>query len=375
MFNQGGVKLDKLDVLPSKSENSLMLVKSILSELKNSDVVIDNRALALSNFKSEINYDLAFNEISGMLSGNIKQNLKRAVFLVESSYYDATNGLQDYLNFDNAIKEMANVIRVSNAAKKSSNLHLLVLKYLTDTMSYTDNTSEGGVKVSYPKKYDFSDPFGDDDISKLFVSKLINENAGQCKSLPLLYLLLIEELGGEAYLSFSPEHSYIKCKKNNGGFYNIELTNGSVTSDAWIVASGYVKSEAIRNGIYMDTINQKQVIANCLVDLAKNYSRRFGETNFVLKCADKSLEYFPNNIHGLMLKSNYYTKLFRYLNQKCQAENEDELKQCPETYQQFLMMHKMYALVDGVGYEPIPEDVYQTWLKEMEEEAKKVKGN
>jgi|GEM_PF-6378361 len=59
-------------------------------------------------------------------------------------------------------------------------------------------------------RYDFVDFWGREDTRKVFVTKLLATNSGQCQSLPQLYLILAEELGTTAYLAFSPEHSYIK---------------------------------------------------------------------------------------------------------------------------------------------------------------------
>ena len=372
-FNNGGFVLTEKSAIPVKSTNSLKEVTRILEDIKTEEELPTELKNTDEHNFNTIGFELAFNEITKMLETN-SVSLKRAVFLSESAYYNASADLNAYLEFEQEIKKMGDIIRSSYVAsqiKKKTPLDInkLVMKFLTDTMSYIPVGSEGKVKVSKPIKYDFNDPFGDDDLSKLFVSKLITTKSGQCKSIPLLFLLLVEELGGEAFLSFSPEHSFIKVKNGKGGFYNFELTNGKIMSDALMVASGYIKSEAIRNGIFLDTINQKQVVAQCLVDLANIYRRRFGESEFVLKCANKSLEYFPNNIHGLMLKSNYHTRLFNYMLKSCNAENEEELKKCPKTYKQFQLMHKMYALIDGVGYEPIPEDVYMSWLNEMEKQA------
>lgn len=58
-------------------------------------------------------------------------------------------------------------------------------------------------------KYDFEDFYARGDLSKYMVSKLLAQNTGQCHSLPLLYLILAEELGVKAHLCFSPNHSIL----------------------------------------------------------------------------------------------------------------------------------------------------------------------
>lgn len=54
------------------------------------------------------------------------------------------------------------------------------------------------------------------------------------------------------------------------------------------MASGYVHLDAIRNGLYMDTLSTKQSIAYCLLDLAQGYQRKVGYENpdFVIRCCN-----------------------------------------------------------------------------------------
>ena len=80
----------------------------------------------------------------------------------------------------------------------------------------------------------------------MFVQKLLVTGKGQCNSLPKLYLILAEEIGAEAHLALSPNHSYIKFPDDEGNWHNIELTNNMLTTDAFILNSGYVKAEAIQ---------------------------------------------------------------------------------------------------------------------------------
>jgi hypothetical protein len=371
VLNWGGYVIKDANIIPVKSKQSLGYVEAILSDIKSSDDITDKRKVVSANQSTLDGFTHTFNEVLKMLNGDSELSLKRAVFLTEGAYFGRSTSAIDYERFSNGLKRMGDVCRNATNLNdyelfKGDKVNSILFKYMTDTLEYQEGLTESSIKTSYPKRYDFNDPFGENEISNVFVSKLMRDNSGQCKSLPLLYLLLLEELGGEGYLSFSPEHSYVKCKKPYGGFYNIELTSGVVTSDSWVAGSGYIKSEAIRSGIYMDTVNTKQVIANCLVDLAKYYKVQFGESEFVLRCANESLKYYPNNIHGLKLKSNYYTHLFNDLLKSCEATNEEELKQCPDAYKAFVQMHKMYALITGVGYEEIPDDVYASWLKEME---------
>jgi hypothetical protein len=150
----------------------------------------------------------------------------------------------------------------------------------------------------------------------MFVEKLLQSNKGQCHSLPLLYLILAEEINAKAYLSFSPNHSYIKFKDNNGKWINVELTNGMLTTDAFVLQSGYMKAEALQNKIYMQPLTERQLLSEIMVDLAKGYSVKFGYDEFVEQVIDKAIELYPNNVFAQMVKSDYRTLKFHYVAQQ-----------------------------------------------------------
>ena len=203
-------------------------------------------------------YRTAFNEINEMLQGKRPLNLKRAVFLTENAF---VNNQIDYRQFDKLIKQDVQLTKMLIKKKgynKNENLakNLALFQYMCDTTEFYDYSTES-MAIHTPYTYDFNDFFGKEDWTKMFVSKLVGSKSGQCHSLPLLYLIYTQEIGTEAYLAYSPSHSYIKCKDNYNNWFNIELTNGMIITDAAIMASGYIKTKAIQNEIYMDTISYK----------------------------------------------------------------------------------------------------------------------
>jgi len=62
---------------------------------------------------------------------------------------------------------------------------------------------------------------------------------------PLLYLILAEQLKAKAALSLAPDHCYIQFPSNNGNFYNFETTQGKPVIDNAIMMSGFINSTAI----------------------------------------------------------------------------------------------------------------------------------
>ena len=146
-----------------------------------------------------------------------------------------------------------------------------------------------------------------------------------------------------------------------------------ITEDL-IFESGFIKTETIRSGIYMDTLSNQQTVAYMMQDLAQGYGIKFGNDGFVIETLNKSMEYFPNSIHGMALKANYYTGLLRqYVYEIKKQFNETPTPQqlkakYPIVYDTFLQRNAMYNMIDNTGYEPISTQQYEAWLKSIGEE-------
>src|SRR6202012_1332497 len=98
---------------------------------------------------------------------------------------------------------------------------------------------------------------------------------------------------------------YIKNRCKSIGWYNTELTSGCFPIDAWIMASGYLPTKAIKSGIYMDTLSNAAAISICVIDLAKGYEHKTHNyyDGFMLKCCDLALKYHPEDVQALLLKA------------------------------------------------------------------------
>jgi hypothetical protein len=319
-------------------------------------------------------YYQAFQKISDMLDNKQSLDLKRAVFLVENAYF---NNKMSWEAFNKTIQDKVDLCKLILAKGKATpnsdmTKNMAIFQLMTDTLRIK-NAGIEKTQVHLPYGYDFNDFAGNKDWSKQFVSKLLTTKKGQCHSLPLLYLILAQELGAKAYLSYAPEHTYVRIQDEEGFWYNVELTNQMLTSESFVLGSGFIKTEALRSGIYMDTINHKQQVANTLADLAQGYYRKFGYDEFVHQCVETTLKYQPNNIHAITIKADYYTLLFNYLAKKYQIKNKETLMKYPQAKQVLQMRNQLYQLIDGLGYESIPESAYQEWLKSLKMEENRQK--
>src|SRR5690554_7824788 len=127
--------------------------------------------------------------------------------------------------------------------------------------------------------------------------------------MPLLYLIVAEELGAEAFLAYSPNHSYIRFLADNGKWYNIELTNGMFSTSSYILQSGFVKSEALLNKIYMQNLSDKELMAQFYTDLTNAYIAKYGYDDFVGNVVSKALELYPQNHHNRILRYKHLSNL------------------------------------------------------------------
>lgn len=324
------------------------------------------------NHPSQSAFHSAFNELKDMIEGKREIDLKRAVFVSENAYLNNSMSYEDYLKTIEkmvticSIKHQQDGFSMDNQIAKMHTLH----QFVSDTFEI-DLVGQERKYTHYPMKYDFEDFRGEENWTKLFVSKLIIENTGQCHSMPLLFMILAQEFDTEAYLAFAPSHSYIKFPDNNGNWHNLELTNGMLTSDAFIVESGYIKAEALMNKIYMDTISVKQTVAFCMVDMVKGYIKKYGYDNFVLDVAEYALEQNNEDVFARMIKANYHTALSMYVVQQMGYPSLDSVLLDPKAKEIFEARNFSYDELERVGYEEMPKPVYEKWLHSLEEEKAK----
>jgi hypothetical protein len=252
--------------------------------------------------------------------------------------------------------------------------NLSIYKFMADTFKVKLPYKENQIFKHYPFKYDFEDFMGKQDYQKMFVSKLLLQHSGQCHSMPLLYLLLAEELKAKAWLSYSPNHSFIKFMVK-GKMQNYETTNGHFTTDAFALQSGFIKAEALANKVYLDTLSKKQLIAHCLMDLALGYEHKYGFNEFSLKCANLALKHYPQNITALMTKANYYNALLGYVAKQSKEKQLPNVSfgDIPQIYDIYNKMKQAQKDLDDIGFAEMPEEAYKNWLKGVNKEAEKSK--
>lgn len=309
-------------------------------------------------------YQESFETLQGMLDDESKYSFKKAVFSVENAYL---NGGLDMAYISKEITLLTNVCRslIENrflayveSDKKDVNKWASAYQVMCDSIPII---IEDRQYKYVPFGYDFKDVFGNESLQSMFVSKLLHTRKGNCHSLPYLYKILCEEQGTTAHLALAPNHVYIKHQNKRNGWYNTELTSGIFPNDAWLMASGFVHIDAIKNGVYMKALNNRETIALVMMDLANAYQRTYPENDgtFLSRCAEEAVKAYPNFTTALILKAE--------LNKK-RIERETDMEKAKVAFKQ---LEKEYAHIHEIGYRFMPEEMYMNWLVSLKTERDK----
>lgn len=301
----------------------------------------------------------AFSDINSMLLNNDSLDFKKAIYLTENAYFDNSlnkeafdDVIRVYSSLCKGIIESGDIV-YSGADKDKANTQCAVFLFMTDSIPISVGND---MVYSVPFTYNYEDFAGQKEWSSTFVSTLMQTNKGNCHSLPFLYKMIMDELEQECNLALAPNHIYIKAQNKAVGWYNIELTCSDFPTDAWLMASGYIHIDAIRNGLYMNPLNDKQSVALCLVDLAQGYQAKFGlqDGSFILQCCDTALEHFPDYVNALLLKAETITELYK------QSEKDSE-----ENKQLLAQMNELFSHIHTLGYRKMPKEMYSNWLNSL----------
>jgi hypothetical protein len=286
-------------------------------------------------------------------------SFKDAVFLCEQGFENrvsAHNYYYDYIkDYSTLLNKYTNTLKADNYKQADRANYILNLSLFTVFCKSITVKSNGKILNTAPFKYNFNDPKGEKDFSSTFVTRLLATHYGNCRSLTYLYKILADELGAKCWLSLAPNHIYIRNYCKQLGWYNTELTSATFPTDAWIAASGYVSPEAIRSGVYLDTLSNQQAIGLCILDLAEGYIRQTKNytDGFVLKACNVVLQYHSVNPMALLLRSEALKQ--RYLIQK--------KKKSAQAQSTFLETEAAYKKLVELGYREMPYKMYQQWLK------------
>jgi hypothetical protein len=291
-----------------------------------------------------------------MLTGQKPLSFKRSVFLTENAYYSGRLNYQAFCqDISNIGAQLKSMIKAKGIEKYKTAPNWATFYFMTDTIPANNFK---------PFTYDFDDFTGSKDWSKMFVTKLLKTHSGNCHSLPYLYKILCEEIGGTAFLAFAPNHCYIKHMGENGQWTNVELTNPSFPQDQQIIKETYVTVEEIKQDIYMVPLTPKQSVASTMCDLAEAYKAKNGYDKFFLTVVSAALKYYPKSLPLMQHKANCLLAMIK----------SERKKPHPDTALIFadIALHKQtMKTINALGYKDMPIELYKEWVRSVEKEKQK----
>jgi hypothetical protein len=349
--------------LPGQTSN---IRQQQINELKQ-ELEADKRDVykaTINRFQSYLNQFLQLNPDNFSIT--------QAVYLSEAVYYDKP---YSYEEFEKAIKQRAGFVKQilkqeGLSIKNGSAVHYGIQKLFSQDNTIKDNKT--GKEILLKRiEYDFDDFYGEKDWTKMFVTKVLQTNSGQCHNLPLLYLCLAEQLNAKAYLSLAPNHSFIQFPDSKNRLHNFETTNGNLVSTQWLMQSDAISATAYKNKTYLDTLSSRKLYAQCLADFQMAYLMKNGYDNYSQQLSNQILAIDSTNINALMTNSNYATYLFQDLLKRAGFPPKEKFTEYPELQSTYNNMMAAQQKVNERGYQDMPEQQYKDWLKSIEAEKQK----
>ncbi|MDP2385694.1 MAG: hypothetical protein Q8M29_04945 [Bacteroidota bacterium] len=343
----------------------------IMNELHEDEKRYNNNE-PVNNSEALLAYEQAYSQVKNMLTGKSKLSFIDASYYTEAAY---GNSYMNYKEYKTCITQSAEFIKKwlkqNSLPNTPQNIHFAIQQFMGDTMSITvklaDNKQNNQTTVHYPFKYDYEDYDGKTDYRNFFSTKCLATGTGQCNSMPIVYLQLCEALGVKGYLTFAPFHSFIKYKNPEGKIINYEPTSHWTIPDKWYQDHLGVNQKAKKNGIYLDTLNKKQTVANSLVDLAISYMLKtpIPDTAFILKCLSTAQKYFPknNNVTIYLAKSSLLSRQLETALRKHGIKDLSEVKNYADTNNLYGRLMKNEASLTALGYQELPQVLYDELLQ------------
>jgi hypothetical protein len=331
---------------------------------------------ALIQEESLENYNVSLAHFQSYLSQLLQLNpnnfsITKAVYLCEAVY---DHHPITYPQFLKAIQQRAGLVKQilkqeGMSLKNSYEVHYAIQKLFAQNVRILrPNNSSIIIKKI---EYDFNDFLGEQDYRNTFVAKLLQTNSGQCRSMPLLYLCIAEQLQTKAWLALAPQHSFIKFVDKKGNLSNFEATNGHTVSTTWLLQCNAISSIALKNKTYLDTLSSRKLFAQCLADFQLTYLVKFGYNNFTNMINQQILAIDSCNINAIMYNSNIALLQFNDLLKKYNNPTPQQIANNSTWANALKATQLAQKKVNDLGYQDMPKAQYLQWLQSIELEKRK----
>jgi hypothetical protein len=368
------------------AQHSIQIPQQI--ELKQEIVQLINEANSKNNltsakeyysstyFKNDFtHYTAAKSLLTNMLENKTSLSIKDAYYCAEYAYGNLHLTFEEY---NNTISKNTHFIRQwlkeqGYDLKNPEALHYGIQKFISDTLYITINGKREG---HLPYYYDYIDVLSEKDRKNYFVTKTIATGSGQCHTFPVLYMILAESLGVEAFIAYNPQHSFIRFKNNKGTLINYETTVDYFLPDAFYLETLPVMADAYRNKLYINNLSRKQIVASIVFDLAVNFIEEhwLSDKSFIKECITLATPYFENpdymGTSSFYLKKRLYADELNSLIKQKGIKNIREIEAHPEVLEVYTRYYNYMENVRRLGVQDFPKSEYLRMLEYYDHKSK-----
>lgn len=309
-------------------------------------------------------YERAYDEMAAMLDGRQPLSIRRAVFLAEWAYLDGKPDYGDYCRtIDSAAVFLRQFIAANGLERYKTGRNLALTEYFFHP--YSGN----GYK---PFTYDFDEAANDKNFARQFVIPLMSTHKGQCRSLPMYYRILAEAIGADACIAYAPAHMFIRYR-NDDGLYpeewvNVELTTHQITPEFWYREHFEISDRQVETRVYLHPLTDRETVAAQLADLAFGYRKKCRRYDaFTLRCADKSLAYYPQNPKAEIIRGNSLDALRQTLLVKGRRRTDNEVLRLEAE------LKTVAARLDSLGWRPMSRELFEKLERGNEEGRRRIR--
>ena len=227
------------------------------------------------------------------------QNLKESEIDISRISLELTQEFFPLLNIEGyltKIDKMANEVRALVGGKTDPDYRIRAL----NTYFYQKHNF----------RYDRSDPFIEKAENRHIIGP-IDKEIGNCSSLAVLYVAVAQKLGYPVYAVAAPMHFFVRYADPSLKKQNIEPTSrGRYLSDSSYARDFDISKSAIKNGVYLKTLNNQEFLAKLIRENAVSwadkgkYERAYQYFKIALNISPFDAHIIDNLGHAYIIKSN-----------------------------------------------------------------------
>jgi regulator of sirC expression with transglutaminase-like and TPR domain len=201
-------------------------------------------------------------------------------------------------------------------------------------------------------EYDLDDPYGKDIKTKL-LPHYLDTHKGNCVSMPMLLVILAQKLGIDMVLVRAPTHLFTHFTNESGKVFNVEGISKGTISDQRYLKEYYITDDAVKNGIYLQSLSRKQMVAEMLETVAEYYAKQ-DKYDGVMVITNLILEYDPKAVDAMVHKGATYA----HMSDAFLKAHHYKLDQAEDSYMQQLHHnnHFWYAKAESLGWREPPKE-------------------